>query len=140
MSALFHFMMNFYCFLVNLIHFDFFLKPVTPSEVEGFCKKKASDETIASSKLPRNLSGNASSQEQLSVAPLMVNFFDEPNEFNRLLKEFRWEATRRESELTLSKLSRCLTLKFTLSNEFLFQNVRHFVVDDIEVDTEKSKN
>ncbi len=140
MSALFHFMMNFYCFLVNLIHFDFFLKPVTPSEVEGFCKKKASDETIASSKLPRNLSGNASSQEQLSVAPLMVNFFDEPNEFNRLLKEFRWEATRRESELTLSKLSRCLTLKFTLSNEFLFQNVRHFVVDDIEVDTEKRKN
>jgi len=132
--------MNFYCFLVNLIHFDFFLKPVTPSEVEGFCKKKASDETIASSKLPRNLSGNASSQEQLSVAPLMVNFFDEPNEFNRLLKEFRWEATRRESELTLSKLSRCLTLKFTLSNEFLFQNVRHFVVDDIEVDTEKRKN
>lgn len=115
--------------------FSFVLKAGTPE----FSEKKSSDETIASTILSRNLSENDLSQDQLSVAPLVVNLFDELYDFNRLIKEFRWEATRRECELTLSRFSRCLTLKFTLSNEFLFQNVRHFVVDDIEVDTEKSK-
>jgi hypothetical protein len=53
--------------------------------------------------------------------------------------EFEWQATRNDNELILTKLRSCLTLRLELKFEYLQQNVRHYVVEDIEVETKRGK-
>ncbi len=51
--------------------------------------------------------------------------------------EFGWSASKNDNELFLTKLCGCLTLKFELNFEYLQQNIRHYMVEDIEVETKR---
>ncbi|XP_057364623.1 uncharacterized protein LOC130685345 [Daphnia carinata] len=62
---------------------------------------------------------------------------DDSNEFLLLAKQFNWEVLFFDSLLVFSKIHDYLTLKLKLDAEYTYQNVKHYVVEDIEIDTRK---
>ena len=65
------------------------------------------------------------------------NYYNESSEFCRVSKLYNWRVLPDEKELFMLKLCNCFTLKLLLSNEYLHHGSRHFVVEEIEVDTKK---
>ena len=61
------------------------------------------------------------------------------NGFQYLLNKFKWRMLKyQENVLVISKKLCCLSLTLHLHNEsYVVQNVNHFLVEDIEVDTRK---
>lgn len=78
--------------------------------------------------------------KEVQLAPIsnMVDFA-ESNEIANLFKDYQWQAKHSDGELILSKMFGCLILKLQLSFEFISENIQHFVVEDIEVETRKGK-
>lgn len=64
-------------------------------------------------------------------------YYDESSEFSYVSKAYGWSVTRNENELSMMKLCDSFTLKFLLGNEYLNHNFRHFVIEEVEVDTNK---
>lgn len=64
---------------------------------------------------------------------------DETGEFYQLALKLNWKVKYQDNELVLSKSDDYLTLKLKLDFEYTHQNIRHYVVEDIEIDTKKGK-
>lgn len=62
---------------------------------------------------------------------------DESNEFLLLAKQFNWEVSYFESLVVFTKIHNYLTLKLKLDTEYTEKNVKHYIVEDIEIDTRK---
>lgn len=71
---------------------------------------------------------------------IIPDYYDESSEFSRVSKAYGWCVTRSENELSMQKLCNSFSMKFILGNEYLNQNCRHFVIEEIEVDTMKGLN
>ncbi len=61
----------------------------------------------------------------------------ESSEFTELIKKFSWKMEISENEMVLSKTHNYLILRLKLDYEYHYQNVKHYIVEDIEVDTKK---
>lgn len=74
---------------------------------------------------------------QEPVQEMKCFYFNESNECSLLAKEFNWEVAFFDSLLVFTKIHSYLTLKLKLDAEYTYQNVKHYVVEDIEIDTRK---
>ena len=75
----------------------------------------------------------------LEVKGTMIQDFtsEESSEFVGLAKKFKWKIEVLENEIFLSKIHHYITVKLKLEYEYNHQNVKHYIVEDIEVDTKK---
>lgn len=56
-----------------------------------------------------------------------------------MAQKFGWTIKLQDNELLLSKVEDYLVLKLKLDFEYCYQNVSHYVIEDIEIDTKKGK-
>ena len=72
-----------------------------------------------------------------TVAPYPDFSSEELSDFILLAKEFNWKIELFESLLVLSKVKNYLVLKFKLDREYNHQKVKHYIIEDIDIDTRK---
>ena len=80
------------------------------------------------------------SKSSTEITPKPLDFSSDTC-FQHLLQKFNWKLLKHgENEvLSFKKLYCCLSLKLYLHDEYISKNVRHFAIDDIDVDTKKGK-
>ena len=116
------------------------------SDISKSDSKEKTKDSVDAKATTKKMEAGEQHQVKCAVEPKIVmkkSEIEEKPQIKEFLEEwtpeFEWQATRNDNELILTKLRNCLTLRLELKFEYLQQNVRHYVVEDIEVETKRGK-